>query len=159
MCQIVVGSHDSILKTSGIGSCIVIAIYDPIIKIGGLAHAMLPSYKSTGMSDVVSTNGEDINEYNIKTKYADQAVSALVKELEKRGGKKQNFKASLIGGARMFKLLSADNFSIGYQNIKAARQKLKELGIIIENEETGGTIGRYMEFNLENGQISVNTKI
>jgi len=160
MAQMAVAGSDTILKTSGVGSCIVITIYDSISKVGGMAHAMLASAKSkTHFGDTVATAREGINEGNLDAKYADQAVEKLVAELEKLGGKKQNFKAKLIGGARMFKLLSGDKFGIGYQNTESAKHKLEELGIFIESEDTGGTIGRSVEFNLENGLVSVNTKM
>ena len=62
------------ITTLGLGSCIGIALYDPVTKIGGLAHIMLPD--STQMR----------NNTNI-AKFADTGIEELVKRMVAAGAK------------------------------------------------------------------------
>lgn len=158
MGEMAVGHNDTHIKTGGIGSCVVIVLYDREAKVGGMAHAMLPSRTERQKDGVLKTK-DVIFETEAVAKYADESVDRLLNEVETIGGKKERIKAKLIGGARMFKILSGDKYGIGYQNIEAARGRLVELGIPIENEDTGGTVGRLAEFNLENGLVDVSTKM
>ena len=57
----------------------------------------------------------------------------------------------------MFKLLSGDNNGIGFQNTESAKKRLKELGIFLESEDTGGTVGRSAVMDLSNGLVSINS--
>src|SRR3712207_9225933 len=77
------------LITVGLGSCIGIALYDPIKKIGGLAHIMLPD--STQFSNVSNP-----------MKFADLAIPMLLEKMEKQGAVKRHIKAKIAGGASMF---------------------------------------------------------
>ena len=58
------------LITLGLGSCVGIAIRDPLTKIGGLVHIMLPDSKA-----IVNNNG-------VKEKFADTGIEELLKRLE-----------------------------------------------------------------------------
>ena len=64
------------ITTLGLGSCIGIALLDPVTKIGGLAHIMLPD--STKMK----------NNSNI-AKFADTGIVELVRRMTEAGGGKE----------------------------------------------------------------------
>jgi len=159
MAEIAVGHNNTVIKTGSIGSCVVITLYDREAKAGGMAHAMLPSKKILNKGDVVEEARRNIITPEAKAKYADEAIDILIEDIEKMGGKKERLKAKLVGGARMFRILSKNKEGIGYKNVKAAKDYLEELDIPIENEETGGTVGRLAEFNLNNGLVEVVTKM
>lgn len=158
MAEMAVATGDAVIRTGSIGSCIVIAVYDEEAKVGGMAHAILPS-KEEKSADVIEEARANINSVEAVAKYADSSVDRLVSEVEKLGGKKERLKAKLVGGARMFKLLSGDKFGIGYRNIEAAKKRLSELNIPVISEETAGTVGRMAEFSLINGLMNVITKM
>lgn len=94
------------IRTGSIGSCVVIAIYEKVLSIGGLAHAMLPSRRD--VVEVIKPDLADFGHGNVSAKYADEAVDNLVYALKKMGGKIENMEAKLVGGASMFKKLSGD---------------------------------------------------
>jgi len=154
--ELAVETDSAVIKTGSIGSCVIITLYDKVRKIGGLAHAMLPTRRD-GTTPDPSTASFD--EGNASAKYVDDAVNNLVYGLKKIGGKIEDTEAKLIGGASMFKKLTGDTHGIGYQNVEAARNKLKSLGIKIENEDTGGGLGRSVIFNLSNGLVEIVTSI
>jgi len=158
MGEMAVGRNGIHIKTGGIGSCIVVVLYDNVAKVGGMAHAMLPKRKKKPANAAV--NGWNlVNTDETAAKYADESVDVLIREIGKIGGRKERLKAKLVGGAKMFKVLSGDDYGIGYQNIEAAKKRLQEVGIPVESEETGGTVGRIAELDLENGLVDVSTKM
>ena len=79
------------ITTLGLGSCIGIALLDPVTKIGGLAHIMLPD--STKMK----------NNSNI-AKFADTGIVELVRRMTEAGAAKSRLVAKIAGGARMFEV-------------------------------------------------------
>lgn len=140
-----IGSAPDILVTRGLGSCLGITIYDPLKKIGGIAHPMLP----------------DINLARVKSnpyRFVNSAIMKMIEELEKMGGLKSRFVAKIFGGAKMFSSFAQDNLlNVGQKNIDMALNVLKDLGIKIVAQDTGGNFGRTVEFDLEDGKTYVNT--
>lgn len=147
--ELAVGKKNGKIKTGSIGSCVVIVIFDDTNKIGGMAHAMLPARKDKKNNLVTEA----------PAKYANEAVDNLIREIKKIGGQLKNFKAKLVGGARMFKILSGDNFGIGYKNVQSAKKRLEELNIPLDGEDTGGSSGKIAELDLFSGLLEVNTRI
>jgi chemotaxis protein CheD len=134
-----------VLVTRGLGSCLGITIYDPLKKIGGMAHAMLP----------------DIDVAKVKSnpaRFVNSVIRKMVEDLEKEGGFRSRFVAKIFGGAHMFSFISADNIlNVGQKNIDTAIEVFKDLGVKVGAQETGGSFGRTIEFNLENGMVHVHT--
>jgi len=143
--EVKISQSPDVLVTRGLGSCLGITIYDPLKKTGGMAHAMLP----------------DIEVAKVKSnpaRFVNSVIKKLVEDLEGRGSLRSRLIAKLFGGAHMFSFISADNIlNVGQKNIDTAIGVLKESGIKIGAQETGGTFGRTIEFNLENGVVRVHT--
>jgi len=148
MAQMAVGEKDGQIKTGSIGSCVVIVLYDKTSKKGGMAHAMLPSRGDKEKTDVEAP-----------AKYADDSIDRLLEKLEQMGSAKANIHAKLVGGARMFKILSGDRKGIGESNLNAARGHLEELGIPVDSEDTGGTTGKTAILNLSTGIVDVESRM
>jgi chemotaxis protein CheD len=135
-------SPDSI-TTLGLGSCVGIALRDPITKIGGLAHIMLPD--STAIR----------NQTNIY-KFADTGIDELVRLMVEKGASKQRMVAKIAGGAQMFAFQNkSDLVRVGERNVEATKIKLKELGIKILAEDTGNSYGRTVIFYPESGDYYI----
>lgn len=131
------------ITTLGLGSCIGIAIYDPVTKIGGLAHIMLPD--STKIR----------NNSNI-AKFADTGITELVNRMIRAGANKSRMVAKIAGGAKMFEVKGSDVVgSIGQKNAIASKQKLKELGIRLIAEDTGLNYGRTVELHCDTGEYYI----
>lgn len=131
------------ITTLGLGSCIGIAIYDPITKIGGLAHIMLPD--STKIR----------NNSNI-AKFADTGITELVRRMVAAGANRRSMVAKIAGGAKMFEVTGTDAIgSIGMKNAIASRQKLRELGIRLIAEDTGLNYGRTVELHCATGEYYI----
>lgn len=139
------------LTVSGIGSCLVIILYDPKLRVGTVAHAMLPSnLKAHNHTPTSSVTGETKD-----TKYVDIAIDEMLKIMEVQGAKKHDLEAKLVGGANMFSAFESD---IGRKNILKAKEKLKKEGIKVVGESVGGSQGRSVEFSTVSGLVMVKMK-
>ncbi len=129
--------HPDRIRTT-LGSCIGIAIYDRVARIGGLAHVMLPDSKS-GQGD--------------PGKFADTGVDLLVNELIGQGANRQRMAAKIGGGAAMFGR-NNDN-GLGARNAEAVRERLKRHAIRLAGEDVGGEKGRRMSLDPGTGDVIV----
>lgn len=131
------------ITTLGLGSCIGIALYDPVLKLGGLAHIMLPD--STKMK----------NNTNI-AKFADTGIDELVRRMTAEGASMRRLVAKIAGGAKMFEVSGVSEVgNIGARNAEASRQKLKDLGIPLLAEDTGLNFGRTVELYCDTGEFHI----
>lgn len=131
------------ITTLGLGSCVGICIRDPIAKVGGLAHAMLPD------STQIENNSN-------RFKFADTGIEDLVNKLIAMGGKKTRFEAKIAGGAQMFSFQNkSDMVRVGERNVEASIRKLKQLGIPLKAQDTGLNYGRTIIYYPETGDLII----
>lgn len=131
-----------VLVTYALGSCVGICLYDPVMRVAGLAHILLPNNKN------------DIHEN--KLKYADSSIPLMIEEMIACGCNKHRLVAKIMGGANMFKISGDSNIgSIGSRNVVSTKNVLKELCIPITAEDTGADYGRTVWFYSESGSVEV----
>ncbi len=131
------------ITTLGLGSCVGVAIYDPIKKIAGLAHVMLPD------STTIKNNSN-------KAKFADTGIALLVDKMVSMGASRTRMVAKIAGGAQMFAFNnSSDMVRIGDRNVEASKKKLAELKIPLLAQDTGLNYGRTVEFYSESGDFLI----
>ena len=144
MGEIAVSKSDGGVLVTFVGSCVAICLFDPIRKIGGLAHVMLPEGKN------------HVKNSNLKGKYADVAMDTLLRNLVTEGAKIHRIKAKIVGGAQIFSNETGENlFSIGSRNIESIKTILCKKGIPLVSEETGDNYGRWVKFHIQTGEIIV----
>ena len=120
-----------------------IAIRDPITKVGGLAHVMLP-------------DSTTIKQNNNIYKFADTGIVELVRLMELEGAKKSRMVAKIAGGAQMFAFQNkSDLVRVGDRNVESSKATLKKLGIPILAEDTGENYGRTVIFYPETGDFVI----
>ena len=145
-----VATGNATLATSGLGSCVGVAIADTDAGVAGLAHAMLPS----GEGRVTGEAATDGGDADAPGKYVDTAVPDLVDAMVEHGADRSRIKARLAGGSAMFEFSSADG-GVGKRNIVAAEAALAERDIPIVAADTGGDYGRSLTLDVETGSLSV----
>lgn len=131
------------LRTSGLGSCVGVTLYDVKNKIAGMAHVMLPSSE-------IARDGK-IN----PAKYTDTAIPELIRRMEQLGAAVRYLEAKLAGGAQMFAFGGSDAMRIGPRNVESCKEVLKQFGIPIRGEDTGGNYGRTIEIHCSTGTLYV----
>ncbi|EHQ91596.1 chemotaxis protein CheD [Desulfosporosinus youngiae] len=133
-----------LLLTAGLGSCIGICIHDPFLKVGGMAHIMLPTANG-------SMGGNP-------AKYADTALELLLKAIIGMGANKTRLKAKMAGGAQMFSFPGKPPvLKIGDRNAEAVEQELKRYGIPLLAADVGGSFGRTIHFDVGTGELRIRT--
>jgi len=133
------------LITLGLGSCVGVSLFDPVTKLGGLLHVMLP-------------DSTQFNNVNKPAKFADLGIPLIVKEMQSKGASISRLQAKLVGGAQMFSGLDDKmTLNIGQRNADKSRDVLKKMGIRILVEEVGGNRGRTMILDTLTGQVIIRT--
>lgn len=126
----------------GLGSCVALCLHDPISKVAGLAHIVLP--ESTRPVDESACG-----------RFADTAVPWLIAEVCRRGAVKSRLVAKLVGGAQM---IQAEGFEhaiqMGMRNVEQARIALKREGVRLAAEDTGGHQGRSVWLEVGSGILT-----
>jgi chemotaxis protein CheD len=140
-------SNDSaaVLVTYALGSCIGLTAWDPMAKVGGLLHFMLPD------SAMESTRGKD-NPFV----YADTGVPALVAACLAKGAKKCRLQVKAAGGAAVLNN-TEDYFNIGKNNHLAMRKALWKAGVFVQSEEIGGCVSRTMHLDVGSGRCWIHS--
>jgi chemotaxis protein CheD len=137
-----IGTGNMMLVTTGIGSCVAIALHDAESRVGGLAHVLLPH---AALSSRPSRPG----------KFPATAVPAMLARMRELGARGE-ISARLIGGASMFGgLLPSGAVGLGVRNVKAARQACVEHAVPVVAEAVGGTMGRSVFFDVATGRVQV----
>ncbi len=130
-------SQDESLVRTVLGSSVSVCLWDKEKKVGGVNHFMYPE-----------TNEKDKQ----TAKYGNIAILALLKMMNVAGCKKSNITAQIVGGAWP---QDFDGIDLGSANIQIARKILKKYGIRIISEDTGGSMGRKVVFDLGSGQLII----
>lgn len=140
-----VGRSPSILISYGLGSCIGVSLYDPVLKVGGLLHIMLPDSKQARASDNPA-------------KFADTGLPLMLNDVLALGANKSRLVSKIAGGAQMFAFSNAtDIMKVGTRNVEAVKSMLRKMGIRVIAEDTGGNYGRTVQIDLSNGVYKVKT--
>lgn len=142
--EFAVGGAGDVVATLGLGSCVAIAIHDPVLRVGALAHVLLPERAASRWTGNAA-------------KFAETAVPLLLEELALVGGRDvSRLEARLAGGASMFAaLLQTSGLNVGERNVLASRAALAKAGVRIVGEDTGGDYGRSVFFHPADGRVEV----
>lgn len=133
------------LTTLGLGSCVGVCLIDPIAKVAGMAHIMLPSSK-------------EITQNSNPAKFADTCIELMLNDMIKAGAVQRRMICKIAGGSQMFSFESKNNMmKVGARNVQAVKDVMKSLSIPIKAEDTGGNFGRTIEFNAQDGSLFVKT--
>lgn len=134
------------IRTSGLGSCVGVILYDPFIKIAGLVHVMLPDSALSKKGNITLA------------KFADSGVMELRRQLLQKGANPRRIRSKIAGGAQMFQFQSQNEMmQIGKRNVESVEKVLKELQVPIISKDVYGNSGRTIEFDPQTSMLMVRT--
>ncbi len=150
MAELVVGISDlkvssnpaDSMITYALGSCIAVAVYDPVAKVGGLLHFMLPD------STLDAGKAKDT-----PAMFADTGIPLLFKSCYKLGADKKRMVVKVAGGASI--LDESNFFRIGQKNIMAMRKLFWNNNVLIDAEDTGKNFNRTVRIELGTGKVTI----
>ena len=136
-----VAEHPQRLMTPALGSCVGVAIWDPLLHRGALAHIMLPRpAEGATMAD--------------QGRFAASVVPELVRLMVDSGSLKRRLCAKIAGGAAMFRSDSG-LASIGERNVAEVKRQLSLMSVPVVAEDIGAAHARTVELLLDSGVLLV----
>lgn len=130
------------LRCLGLGSCIGLVLVDPTLKLGCMAHVVLPEARPSSTAE--------------PAKYADTAVPYVVAEMVRKGASKGRLRAAIVGGAQLFSFEGAsETMDVGRRNIAAVKKHLLDMKIRLVAEDVGGKLGRTVVLDAGTGDVTV----
>ena len=132
-----------VIVTHALGSCIAVCIWDPVIRVAGLLHFLLPDSR---INPARAQEQPDT--------FADTGIPRLFQAAYARGLQKNRAVVCLVGGAE----INGDGsglLNVGRRNLLSARQLLWRNGVLIKNEAVGGSLPRTVTMLVESGRVQV----
>jgi chemotaxis protein CheD len=138
--EAIVAGSGARLVAFGLGSCVGLTAWDPVTRVGGLAHFMLASGSREGAV----------------AKYIDTGLPWFLNALSKAGASSRRLQFKAAGGAAMFLGVSG-SLEVGRRNVDALDRALASAGLKLISQDLRGTIGRSIELDVRTGQLTVRT--
>ena len=135
----VTNDPEGVLVTYSLGSCIGLAVYDPVAKIGGLLHYMLPESS-------LDAEKARKNPYM----FGDTGIPLLFKSCYQLGAKKNRMKVIVVGGSQI--LDQNGLFNIGKRNYTVLRKMFWKNNVMIDFQDVGGTVNRTLRMHVYSGE-------
>ena len=138
-----IAKGNDILATVGLGSCVAILLHDPLVRVAGMAHVLLPAPHGTcGSADMA--------------RYATTAVPFLLQEMVRGGADRTRVNARIVGGANLFgSSRSVAVIAAGERNLEAVRDALEWAAVPVVGEEVGRDHGRSVRMRAADGRVVV----
>jgi len=141
--ELAVGTQSNdLIVTHALGSCIAVCIWDPVVKVGGMLHFLLPDSKINAQRAQMQP-----------ATYCDTGVPLLLQETFARGALSTRTIVHLVGGAEIAG--GSGSFNVGKRNLLAARNLLWRHKLLIKGEEVGGTVARTVHMDVGPGRIRI----
>ena len=150
--KIIVGVSDmkvsntpgDMVVTYSLGSCIGLVLYDPVARVGGILHYMLPE-----------SSLDKEKAANRPFMFADTGIPRIFKQAYKFDAIKKRMRVSVFGGAQI--LDQKGFFNIGKRNHMALKKIFFKNNVLIDHEEVGGNVNRTVRLEIKTGDIYVKT--
>ena len=143
LAELVVSNNPvAVLTTYSLGSCLGVTVYDPVARVGGLLHAMLPD-------SAIDPRKAQAN----PGMFIDTGVPALIRAACEMRADKRRLRICVAGGAQIMD----DNsfFNIGSRNHAALTNLLRREGLGILAQQIGGSVNRTVYLAIQTGRVTL----
>jgi chemotaxis protein CheD len=128
--------------TTVLGSCVSTCLWDPVLRIGGMNHFMLPGEPSAATSP-----------WGVSARFGVYAMEVLINEMVHLGADRRRLVAKVFGGARV--LQGFDSLDVGAMNSQFVLNFLREEGIPLQAKDLLGVSPRKVHFFPATGKAQV----
>ncbi len=131
---VVLGHHrissraDDMLVTT-LGSCVAACLHDPVARVGGMNHFLLPGAPAEGGIGVA-------------TRYGGVAMERLIGDLLALGARMERLEVKLFGAARVID----SSLDVGAANTAFVLEFIRRERLILTGHDLGGVTGRRVHF-------------
>jgi chemotaxis protein CheD len=132
------------LSTYALGSCVGVVAYDPLTRVGGILHLMLPDSTISPEKAVAQP-----------AMFADTGFPMLMRALAGLKGEASRLRLYVAGGANV--LSGADAFKIGDRNLVVVKKFIQANGLKVSGHDVAGTVNRTVHLEVGTGLMSLKT--
>jgi chemotaxis protein CheD len=132
-------SNKPVVIETLLGSCVAVCLHDPVLRIGGLNHILLPGRA-------------DLKHFDTATRYGINAMELLINKIMNLGGTRHNVVAKVFGGAHVLPAISPEN-GMGAKNAEFVLEFLQLENIKIVSQDLGGHDTRRIYFHTDTGDV------
>ena len=133
-----------VIITHALGSCIAVCIWDPVARVGGMLHFLLPDSRINPQRSAQQPAA-----------FADTGIPLLFQAAYALGFQKARALVHIVGGAETAEETASAPLNVGRRNVVSAKNLLWRNGVLIRNEMTGGSVPRTVTLSLETGRIRI----
>lgn len=130
------------IVTHALGSCVAVCLWDPVTKVAGMLHFLLPESKLNAERAARQPGA-----------FADTGIPLLFQAAYKAGAVKARLRVNLLGGAAVTG--GPSGLDVGRRNALIARKMLWQNGVLVKGESLGGTDTRTVTLSASTGLIQV----
>lgn len=127
--------------TTVLGSCISVCLYDTETRVGGMNHFLLPAPVCHERS----------------ARFGNVAMEELFDAIKRLGAETVSLRAKVFGGAAVLGTHRAGGRQLGEENARVALGMLLDMGIPVVGGDVGGTRGRKIVFDTDEGSAWMRT--
>jgi chemotaxis protein CheD len=129
-----------VMLVTVLGSCVSACIRDPLLKIGGMNHFMLPD------SDPSEAASES-------ARYGGYAMEVLINELLKRGAARARLETKVFGGGAVLPGFTVNN--VGRRNGEFVLDYLEAEGLTVDGQDLYDVYPRRVHYFPKTGRVMV----
>jgi chemotaxis protein CheD len=134
--------HEPSELTTILGPCVALCLFDRVRGMGGMNHFLLAAGGANGRE---------------RSRYGDTSCEDLVQCFFASGSRALDIEARIVGGANVGRLVTAGGESLGERNAEMARRVMRQHGITVGFEDTGGSNARRLRYRTGVGVLEVKT--
>jgi putative nucleotidyltransferase with HDIG domain len=138
-----VETQNPVILEAYLGTCVGVALYDPVAGVGGLIHLLLPE----PVSAAATFQPE---------KYASTGFPVFLRALYAAGASAENTRASIAGGALVGPIDNSDlSLDIGGRTAEKVMHFIETENIEVEKTETGGFFTCHLILDMHSWQCRI----
>lgn len=141
---VVTADASAMLVTYALGSCLGITVFDPVAKVAGMLHAMLPDSAIDPAKAAANP-----------AMFVDTGVPELFRQAYKLGATKERLVCKVAGGAAVLEGAREDLFEIGKRNFVMLRKLLWKNGVLLKAQDVGSNVSRTMLLSAATGEVTL----